>query len=183
MPNWKSRKRSFWKSQKADTPAMARTRDQEPCDAQLTLPMPHELLARLETFAKDRGTTPDAVIRMLLRDKLPKPRRPKPPETTLEALRIDRAAIVKAFHEASSWSELQAALLPYGVEVAPKGGGVAVQDLGSGAYACNGSELGYGYMDLIRRFREGLPAHANKKLVERVLSEKSPRHDQSVTLQ
>jgi hypothetical protein len=79
-----------------------------------------------------------------------------------------RALLAHDFAYARDWPDLQSRLQAKGYMLREAGGGLALHAL-DGRRLCKGSELGYGYAALIRKFRAPFPGHAHRALAARAL--------------
>lgn len=82
-----------------------------------------------------------------------------------------------AVDRSTSWQGLRAALQKDNLDIAPKGGGIALVRADSKNYICKASEAGFGYPSLIKKFGEGLPGHAHGWLADRILDQNSAPGD------
>jgi hypothetical protein len=80
-----------------------------------------------------------------------------------------RLLIAEALVGAQSWPQMQTALAQRGLAYVAAGGGLNVMDPETGEVLCKGSEVGPGYLDLVRRFGSGLPGHPRPGLAQQVL--------------
>lgn len=72
----------------------------------------------------------------------------------------------------NSWDDLQSCLGENGLCLIARGGGLALAKLSNNSVVCKASEAGYGYSDLIRKFKTGFPGHNHSWIAERVLQPK-----------
>ncbi len=79
-----------------------------------------------------------------------------------------RALLADDFAYAESWADLQNRLAGKGYSLREAGGGLCLHHL-NGARICKGSELGYGYASLMRKFGRPFPGHRHKWLSDRML--------------
>ena len=79
-----------------------------------------------------------------------------------------RALLAEDFAYARDWDDLLSRLRTKGFRLAEAGGGLILQDHHSGQRLCKGSELGFGYPQLLRKFNTPFPGHAHKWLLDRV---------------
>ncbi|WP_400083709.1 hypothetical protein [Yoonia sp. R78084] len=74
-----------------------------------------------------------------------------------------RALLADDLAYAKGWDDLQARLSRKGYQLCEAGGGLALHDA-AGARVCKGSDLGYSYGRLIRRFDAPFPGHRHRYL-------------------
>ncbi len=79
-----------------------------------------------------------------------------------------RALLADDFAYAESWADLQNRLAGKEYSLREAGGGLCLHHL-NGARICKGSELGYGYASLMRKFGRPFPGHRHKWLSDRML--------------
>ncbi|MEO6300005.1 MAG: hypothetical protein ABIV25_15680 [Paracoccaceae bacterium] len=112
----------------------------------------------------------DAITRDLLRRE-----KAKTPVRADERLVAPlRALLADDFAFARDWNDLFARLRTKGFRLAESGGGLILLDHSTGERICKGSELGYGYAQLLRKFNAPFPGHAHKWLLGRIQAEISP---------
>jgi hypothetical protein len=109
-----------------------------------------------------RGVDPDFVLNDLLRLKVQNWEREKtkrdgsPDEQLLVSLRL---LVAESLAESENWESLQAAMDRRGIAYYPSGGGLIVIDARTGEVHCKASEVGPGYLQIVRRFGAGMPGH------------------------
>lgn len=81
---------------------------------------------------------------------------------------------VYAVNSSNNWDQLQSKLARDNLKIAPKGGGLVIQIKNTNVDICKASEAGFGYSNLIRKFKSGFPGHNHQWLADRVLAEKNP---------
>ena len=78
--------------------------------------------------------------------------------------------------ESSNWEELQSTLKDHNLDIVAKGGGMAIVRADTKEHVCKASEAGYGYPQLIERFRAGFPGHPHTWLAQRILTKNTLNH-------
>jgi hypothetical protein len=81
-----------------------------------------------------------------------------------------RALLAEDFAHATGWEDLQRRLRRKGYRIAESGGGIALEHHPDGARVCKGSDLGYAYAALMRRFNAPLPGHSHSHIANRILA-------------
>ena len=80
-----------------------------------------------------------------------------------------RALLADDLAYAAGWDDLQARLLRKGYQLREAGGGLALHDAGS-ERLCKGSDLGYSYSRLMRRFKVPFPGHGHRYLYRKAMT-------------
>ncbi|MEO1641256.1 MAG: hypothetical protein AAFU41_18635 [Pseudomonadota bacterium] len=138
----------------------------------VTVKLPPEMFAALRGIARQEDTTPGAVIRDAIKRDLFRRSRAKTAKRTDEQLVAPlRALLADDFNYADGWADLQERLHRKGFQLREAGGGLALHDR-LGARLCKGSELGYSYGHLMRRFAAPFPNHSHRHIFARYLSER-----------
>lgn len=86
-----------------------------------------------------------------------------------------RICLTSGLNQATNWSELQAHLRMFDMELYPRGGGLALRSYKNGNIICKLSELGFSYSTLIQSFGEGFPGHGHRWIAERALAQSKDR--------
>ncbi len=73
-----------------------------------------------------------------------------------------RALLADDFAFAKSWHDLQSRLRAKGYLLQESGGGLVLNAYPAATRICKGSELGYGYRLLVRKFNAPFPGHRHK---------------------
>jgi hypothetical protein len=143
----------------------------------VTLKLSPEMIAAIRRAAMDDDVTTGQIIREALTHEL------RRRQTAKTAVRPDerlvaplRALLADDFSYALGWADLQARLSRKGYVLAEAGGGLVLQDLKAGKRICKGSDLGYGYAALMRKFNAPFPGHAHTWLFERISPEYPSPH-------
>ena len=141
-----------------------------PCDPQLW--------QRFVAACHGRDETPGAVLRDLLRLEVQRCERKSArsdevfDEQLLGRLRL---LVAEALVNAAGWADLQAALRKRGLAYIAAGGGLNLIDPETGEVLCKGSQVGPGYLDLVRRFGCGFPDHPRPGLAAMAMAAVQPR--------
>ncbi len=141
----------------------------------VTLKLPRAMLLALRQLAADADITPGQIIRDAITQDLLRRQKAKTPVRADEALVAPlRALLANDFAYAKNWADLLHRLSEKGFALAESGGGLVLQNR-SGTRICKGSDLGYGYSHLMRRYNAPFPGHSHKWLFHRVQLEQSNR--------
>jgi hypothetical protein len=144
----------------------------EMLDISLRLPAP--MVAALQRVATEQDVSVGQVIRAALHRDLARRQPAKPPNRADERLVAPlRALLADDFAFARDWADLLARLRAKGYVLAEAGGGLVLLAAGTGQRMCKGSELGYPYALLMRRFQAPFPGHSHRWAFERVRRETS----------
>ncbi len=129
----------------------------------LTLKLPRHMAEALHDAGKEKDVTPGQVLRDLLAKELRRHANAKTPNRADERLvaRLQRL-LASDMAAASGWRDLQARLARHGYELRPAGGGLTLHRLSDGARLCKGSEIGFAYSRLVRRFGCAMPGHPHR---------------------
>ncbi|SFJ78707.1 ribbon-helix-helix domain-containing protein [Jannaschia pohangensis] len=126
----------------------------------VTIRMPLEMAAAIERLAQRFDVTPGQVVRRAVCEELK--RRSKPPKTPNRAdeglVASLQSLLAPDMAEARSWPDLEARLSRRGYRLSAAGGGCALFTT-TGRRLCKGSELGFTYRQLVRRFGAAMPGH------------------------
>jgi Arc/MetJ-type ribon-helix-helix transcriptional regulator len=135
----------------------------------LELSLPADYVAALDRIARAEDVSRGQVIRDAIRRDLKRREKAKTPVRADERLVAPlRALLAEDFAYARDWSDLQSRLAAKGYRLQEAGGGLALHAL-DGRRLCKGSELGYGYALLVRKFGAPLPGHAHRAVAARAL--------------
>jgi hypothetical protein len=133
------------------------------CMDHVTLKLDPDIMAAVECAAADDDISVGQLIRHAITQELRRRRTAKTAVRADERLLAPlRALLAGDFAYAKDWSDLQSRLLRKGYVLAESGGGLVLLDSTSGTRLCKGSELGYGYAALLRKFNAPFPGHAHK---------------------
>jgi len=133
----------------------------------LTLKLPQATLTALRRIAAEDDVSVGQVIRAAIARDLTHRRQAKTPVRAEERLVAPlRALLADDFAYAKTWGELQSRIAAKGYGLAESGGGLILFDRLSGVRMCKGSELGYGYASLLRRFKTPFPGPAPRWIPE-----------------
>lgn len=141
----------------------------------MTLHLQPEMIAALKQAAYGDDATVGAVIRGAIKRDLYRRSRAKHAHRADERLVAPlRALLADDSGYASGWEELQSRLARKGYQLQEAGGGLALHDL-HGKRVCKGSDLGYSYARLMRRFGAPFPGHSHRYLYAKHLGEERAR--------
>lgn len=85
-----------------------------------------------------------------------------------------RVLVAEALEPSEHWAAFASRLAERGLAMAPAGGGLELRDAATGERLAKASEVGPGYMALIRRFQAGFPGHSHAYLVGKALGHDAP---------
>ncbi len=135
----------------------------------VTFKLPRDVLARLETVARDEDVSVGQVIRFALERDFHRREsfksHPRTAETLLAPL---RTKLLADFLESDDWGDLKTRLIDKGYSLREAGGGLALHDAITGHFLCRTSELGFGYPTLMKRFKSSFPGHSHTWLLDRI---------------
>lgn len=137
--------------------------------------LPEDLINRLHKAAADDDVSVGQIIRaaveqaFLRRDSLG-----QVPRTAATLLAPIRAQLRADFIEAKSWSDLRTRLIAKRYILRESGAGLALHDAISGRFLCSTSELGFGYLALMRQFAAPFPGHSQTDLLELIRATPMP---------
>ena len=133
----------------------------------VTLKLPEKLLRDAARVACGDDVTIGHLVRQLLAKEVERRLNPKTPNRADEALVAAlQALLARDMAEAEGWDDVSARLHHHGYELRPAGGGIALHKASCGTRVCKGSELGFSYRTLVRRFKSGMPGHPHGTLGE-----------------
>ena len=142
---------------------------------ELTLKLPVPLIAALRKIAADDDVSVGQIIREAIDRDLRRRAAAKTPVRADERLVAPLRALLAAdFAHATSWDDLARRLHGKGYTLAESGGGLILLDQTTGQRICKGSELGYGYAQLLRKFEAPFPNHRHSWLLGRVRPDAKP---------
>ncbi len=122
-----------------------------------------ETWTALEDLARAREVTPGQIIRDAVARELRRQAEAKTPVRADERLVAPlRALLADDFAYAGGWEDLAQRLRRKGFALREAGGGLVLHRLADEARLCKGSELGYGYAALMRRFGRPFPGHRHR---------------------
>lgn len=129
----------------------------------VTLKLPRELLSGAQRVATARDVTIGHMVRVLLKREVERQLRStaktEPDPKLIAALQALLAPDIAA---ATDWADLAARLRPHGYEMRARGGGLALVKTSCGTRICKGSDLGFAYGDLVKRFGVAMPGHPHE---------------------
>ncbi len=147
---------------------------------EIILKLSETTFAALSSVAKAEDVSIGQVIRDAINRDLSRREKAKTPVRADERLVAPlRALLADDFAYARDWDDLMHRLRKKGYRLAEAGGGLILQNHASGQRLCKGSELGYSYTQLLRKFDAPFPGHAHNALLNRIRYEtsSSPAHD------
>ncbi len=131
--------------------------------------LPATTLEALNRIARQEDVSVGQIIRDALNRDFRRREKAKKPVRADERLVAPlRALLADDFAYAESWADLQSRLAGKGYSLREAGGGLCLHRL-NGERICKGSELGYGYASLMRKFQRPFPGHRHKWLSDRML--------------
>ena len=133
----------------------------------VTLQLPDTLLKIAARVASEQDVTIGHLVRVLLAKEVERRLNPKTPNRADEGLVAAlQALLARDMAEADGWDDLAARLSRHGYELRAAGGGLALHKASCGTRICKGSELGFAYRTLVRRFQAAMPDHPSGTLDE-----------------
>ena len=134
---------------------------------------------------RQRDAAPSAVLRDLVRLEV---RRMEGRSARAGAEQDDatlarlRQVVGQALEQVQDWAGLQAALVDVGVVVRPAGTGLNLADALTGEVLCKISDVGPGYLTLVRQFGAGFPGHPRPGIAAAALAPRPPLVARSLAL-
>ncbi|MCK4711552.1 MAG: hypothetical protein KAT26_01600 [Marinosulfonomonas sp.] len=134
----------------------------------LVLKLSAPTLAALEMLAGQDDVSIGQIVRDAINRDLRRREKAKTPVRADERLVAPlRALLADDFAYSNSWADLQQRLATKGYTLREAGGGLCLHEANGGHRICKGSELGYGYGQLARKFQRPFPGHSHKRLFKR----------------
>lgn len=131
----------------------------------MTLKLHPRLLRDASRVASNHDVTIGHLVRELLRKEVDRRLGPKASSKTNEGLVVALQALLsRDMAAARDWDDLAARLARHGYALRAAGGGIALHKLSCGTRVCKGSELGFAYRTLVKRFRAAMPGHPHGTL-------------------
>lgn len=131
----------------------------------VTLKLPPKLLDDAGVVAAGQDVTIGHLVRHLLAKEVARRLHPKTSSRAEDALVAAlQALLARDIAEAAGWDDLEQRLARHGYVLRPAGGGIALHKTSCGTRICKGSELGFAYGTLVRRFRAAMPDHPHGDL-------------------
>lgn len=125
----------------------------------VSIRMPMEMAEAIQSLAVRQDVTPGQVVRLAVSRELQRFAKPKTPNRADEGLVASLQTLLAAdIASATSWEGLDQTLSLKGYRLMAAGGGCALFSV-TGKKLCKGSELGFTYRQLVRRFGRGMPGH------------------------
>ncbi|MFN3970004.1 MAG: hypothetical protein ACK4L4_01350 [Gemmobacter sp.] len=129
-----------------------------------------ETWAALEKVARETDQTVGAILREAVERDL---RRRAPAKTPVRAderlVAPLRALLAEDLAFSTGWNDLSQRLAAKGFVLREAGGGLVLHRLADDARLCKGSELGYSYTALMKRFGRPFPGHRHARVFDRAL--------------
>ena len=141
----------------------------------VTIKLAPEMIAALRQIACEDDASVGMLVRDAIQRDLYRRTRAKSARRADEQLVAPlRARLADDLGYAAGWDDLQKRLSRKGYQFQEAGGGLALHDM-AGKRICKGSDLGYSYSRLMRRFCAPFPGHSHKYLFSNQLSEQRAR--------
>ena len=123
------------------------------------LKLPRDLLSGAQRVATARDVTVGHMVRQLLKREVDRQLSEGcKGDADARLIATLLALLSRDMAEAQDWDDFAERLRPHGYELRPAGGGVDLYKSSCGTRVCKGSELGFGYGDLVKRFGGPMPA-------------------------
>ena len=132
----------------------------------ITIKLTATMVAALRELAVREDVSVGQIVRQALERDIQRRVAAKTPVRADERLVVPlRALLADDFAFALSWADLAKRLAAKGYALAEAGGGLVLIDCKTGERQCKGSELGYGYSQLLRKFDLPFPNHRHHWLL------------------
>lgn len=125
----------------------------------VTLTLPRELLAGAQRVATARDVTIGHMVRQLLKREVDRQLSSKAaggPDGRLQV--AVQALLARDMAEAHDWPDMAKRLRPHGYDLRVRNGGIVLYKTSCDTRVCKGSEIGFPYAALIKRFGGPMPA-------------------------
>ncbi len=134
----------------------------------VTLKLPEAMVAALRGIAAEEDVSVGQIIRDAIERDMRRRATAKTAERPDERLVAPlRALLADDFAYARGWDDLFERLAAKGYRLSESGGGLVLVDA-DGRRICKGSDLGYSYSRLLRRFDAPFPDHRHGWVLDRV---------------
>ncbi len=134
----------------------------------ITIKLSQPMVAALRDLAVKEDVSVGQIVRMALEKDLQRRAAAKTPVRADERLVAPlRALLADDFAYANSWTDLTSRLAQKGYALAESGGGLILIETATGQRLCKGSELGYGYAQLLRKFDAPFPKHRHTWILDK----------------
>lgn len=131
----------------------------------VTLKLPEKLLRDAGEVASAQDVTIGHLVRQLLKKEVERRLNPKTSNRADEGLVAAlQALLAQDMALAGGWDDLSDRLARHGYALRPAGGGLTLHKISCGTRVCKGSELGFAYRTLVKRFRAAMPGHPHGTL-------------------
>jgi len=127
----------------------------------VTLKLPRDLLSGAQQVATAREVTIGHMVRQLLKREVDRQQSAEQSVATDERLLAAlQALLARDLAKAQSWDDLAKRLRPHGYHICRAHAGIFLMKTSCGTRVCKGSELGFPYEALVKRFGAHLPETA-----------------------
>ena len=124
----------------------------------VTLKLPRDLLSGAQRVATARDVSIGHMVRQLLKREVDRQLSAKKDEgTDARLLAALSALLARDMSAADSWDDLAERLRPHGYALRPTKGGAALFKTSCGTRVCTGSDIGFSYGALVKRFGAPIP--------------------------
>ena len=124
----------------------------------VTLRLPRDLLSGAQRVATARDVSVGHLVRQLLKREVDRQMAGGGGEDAdVRLLAALQALLAQDMAQARDWSDLAERLRVHGYELRPSGGGVVLFKSSCGTRVCKGSEIGFSYGTLVKRFGGQMP--------------------------
>ena len=131
----------------------------------VTLKLPAKLLKDAGKVALAHDVTIGHLVRQMLTREVERRLDPKTSNRADEGLVAALQALLAGdMALADGWDDLADRLARHGYALRPAGGGLTLYKLSCGTRVCTGSELGFSYRCLVKRFQAAMPGHPHGTL-------------------
>ncbi len=135
----------------------------------ISVKLPEPTRLALEKIADADDVSIGQVIRDAIARDLKRRHKAKTPVRVDERLVAPlRALLADDFAYAKTWDDLQTRLGGKGYVLREAGGGLCLYRAAQNQRVCKGSELGYSYATLMRKFNQPFPNHSHRYLYHKI---------------
>ena len=126
----------------------------------VTLKLPRDLLSGAQRVATARDVTIGHMVRQLLKREVARQLSDRPTDAPdARLLAALQALLARDMADAAGWDDMAERLRLHGYDLRPVGGGVVLYKTSCNTRVCKGSEIGFGYSALVKRFGCAMPGH------------------------
>jgi hypothetical protein len=130
----------------------------------VTLKLPRELLSGAQRVASAREVTIGHMVRQLLKREVDRQLASKDITTVSEGLiSAVETLLARDIADANDWDDMAERLRPHGYVFRSHEGDLVLFKISCGTRICTGSELGFSYASLVKRFGQNMPTKPVKK--------------------